>query len=190
MHKQENSDENLVKAYLRGDQKSLDVLVKRYFRQIYFFVLKYARTPQDSEDITQEVFLKVWRHLKRFDQKKSFRAWVFTIAKNSALDFLKKKKEIPFSKFENSEGRNFLIETLVDNSISPGDLAEKKDSFRELNSVIEKFSLKCQRIFSLRYLSQFTFQEIADEMEEPLSTIKSRHRRTMQSVKKIIKEGR
>lgn len=187
MMKPENSDENLIKTYLKGDQKSLDILVKRYFRQIYFFILKYAKTPPDSEDITQEVFLKVWRHLKRFDQKKSFRAWIFTIAKNSAFDFLKKKKEIPFSKFEDSKGRNFIMETLVDNSISPSQSAEKKDFFRELNFVVGKFSLKCQKIFFLHYDKQFTFQEIAEEMGEPLSTIKSRHRRTLQGIKKMLK---
>jgi RNA polymerase sigma factor (sigma-70 family) len=190
MQKPENSDENLIKKYLKGDKNSLDVLVKRYFRQIYFFVLKYAGTPQDSEDITQEVFLKVWKHIKRFDQKKSFRAWIFTIAKNTALDFLKKKKEIPFSKFEDSEGRNFLTETLAGNLISPAEWAEKKDTFRELNFAVKKFSLKCQKIFSLRYDKQWTFQEIADEMGEPLSTIKSRHRRATQSIKKMIEGGR
>ncbi len=186
MTKLENSDENLVKKYLKGDKNSLDVLVKRYFRQIYFFVLKYAGTPQDSEDITQEVFLKVWRHLKGFDQKKSFRAWIFTIAKNTALDFLKKKKEIPFSKFEDNEGRNFLLDTLAGNLISPAELAEKKDIFRELNFVVKKFSLKCQKIFSLRYDRQFSFREIADEMGEPISTIKSRHRRAIKNIEKII----
>jgi len=190
MLKPENSDENLIKKYLKGETSSLDILVKRYFRQIYFFVLKYAGTPQDSEDVTQEVFLKVWRHLKRFDQKKSFRAWIFTIARNSALDFLKKKKEIPFSRFEDSEGKNFFIETLADNSNFLAEAVEKKDIFQRFNSVIEKFSLKCRRIFSLRYDKQFTFQEIADEMGEPLSTIKSRHRRAIQKIKKTIKEGR
>jgi len=188
MLKTENSDENLIKRYLKGETSSLDVLVKRYFRQIYFFVLKYAGTPQDSEDITQEVFLKVWRYAKRFDQKKSFRAWIFTIAKNSALDFLKKKKEIPFSKFEDSEGRNFLIEALADDSNSPAEAAEKKDIFQQLNFVIKKFSLKIRKVFSLRYDEQFTFQEIADEMGEPISTIKSRHRRTTQSIKKMIEK--
>jgi len=188
MTKPENSDENLIKLYLKGDKQSLDILVKRYFRQIYFFVLKYAGTPQDSEDITQDVFLKVWRHLKRFDQKKSFRAWIFTIAKNTSLDFLKKKKEIPFSKFEDSDGINFIMETLADNSISPAESAEKKDILRELNYIIGKFSLKCQKVFSLRYDKQFTFKEIADEVGEPLSTIKSRHRRALESIKKTIKE--
>ncbi|MBI4159946.1 sigma-70 family RNA polymerase sigma factor [Candidatus Wolfebacteria bacterium] len=71
---------------------SLELLIRRYLKPIYGFTYRYVGAGQDTEDVTQETFVKVWRNLKKFDQNKSFKTWIFSIAKNTAIDFLKKKK--------------------------------------------------------------------------------------------------
>src|SRR3989338_1059328 len=87
------TDEQLVSEYLADNKDSLEILVKRYLKPVYRFAYKYADDVSGAEDIAQEVFIKAWRNLKRFDQSKNFKTWLFTITKNTALDFLKKKEK-------------------------------------------------------------------------------------------------
>jgi RNA polymerase sigma-70 factor (ECF subfamily) len=133
--------------------------------------------------------VKVWRNLKKFDQQKSFKTWIFSIAKNTALDFLKKKKAIPFSEFENEEGENIITETLVDPSPLPQELLEKADMAQMLNVAIEKLSPKYRMVLFLRYNDHFTFREIAEIFGESLNTIKSRHQRAILILRKMLKVG-
>ena len=91
------SDEHLVSKYLSGEKEALEILIRRYLKPVYGFVYKYTGGVSETEDISQDVFIKVWKNLKKFDQVKNFKTWLFTIAKNTTLDFLRKKKMIPFS---------------------------------------------------------------------------------------------
>jgi len=116
------SDYQLINNYLKGDEESLEILIQRYLKPIYSFVYRYIGNAHETEDITQEVFVRMWRNLRKFDQQKSFKTWIFAIAKNASLDFLKKKKAIPFSRFENEQGKNMLTETLADSSPLPDEL--------------------------------------------------------------------
>ena len=90
-------DKILIQQYLKGDEKSLEILIARYLKPIYSFVYKNVGNPSEAEDITQEVFIKIWKNIKKFDQNKNFKPWIFQIAKNTSIDFLRKKKSIPFS---------------------------------------------------------------------------------------------
>jgi RNA polymerase sigma-70 factor (ECF subfamily) len=184
-----NSDEKLIASYLTGDEKSLETLIKRYLKPIYSFVYRYIGNSQEAEDITQEVFIKTWRNLKKFDQKKKFKTWIFSIAKNASIDFLKKKKTIPFSEFENGEGRNVFLEKFVDTVPLPNELFEQVNIARILTLAIEKLLPKYRMVLFLRYNDHFTFREIAEVLEEPLNTVKSRHRRALTQLKKLLEES-
>lgn len=181
-----SSDQQLIANYFAGDEKSFEFLVRRYLKPIYIFIYRYVGNEQDAEDVTQEVFVKVWRNLKRFDQYKSFKTWVFSIAKNAAIDFLKKKKTIPFSEFENREGKNMITETLADPSPLPTELLEKAGMTQMLNSAMEKLSPKYRMVLFLRYNDHFNFREIAESLGEPLHTITSRHRRALIKLEKLL----
>lgn len=180
------NDKQLIVNYLKGDERSLEILIRQYLKPIYSFVYRYVGNAQEAEDITQEVFMKAWRNLKKFDKQKSFKTWIFSIAKNASIDFLKKKKSIPFSKFENEEGGNNLIDTLIDPTLLPLELFKQQDIAHMLTSVLEKLSPKDRMILFLRYNDHFTFREIADSLGEPLNTVKSRHRRALITLKKLL----
>jgi len=195
---QERSDQQLITDYLTGDEHSLELLIERYFKPIYGFVYRFVGNvnTQDPEDITQDVFVKVWRHIKKFDKKKSFKTWIFSIAKNTAIDFLKKKRTIPFSEFsarggsafggENADGENVLSEKLVDPSPLPHELLERKEIGDILAKAMEKLSLKYRMVLFLRHNDHFTFREIAESLGEPIDTVKSQHRRALIMLKKEI----
>lgn len=180
------SEKQLIADYFKGDEKSLEILILQYLRPIYSFICRYISDSQEAQDITQEVFLKVWRNLKNFDKNKSFKTWIFSIAKNSSIDFLRKKKTIPFSKFENEEGDNFILEKLADSAPLPPELFEKAETANRLSVALEKISLKYRMILFLRYNDHFTFREIAETFGEPLNTVKSCHRRAIIQLKKIL----
>jgi len=160
-------DQQLVADYLGGDEKALEILFGRYFKQVYRFAHNYSKNSEDAEDITQKTFLKAWRNLKKFDTNKSFKTWLFAIAKNMAIDFLRKKKDVLLSE----------AETLINPALSPMALSEKTEKFHNLVLAVGKLPQKYSEIISLRYNSGFSFAEIARFLGEKLNTIKSRHRR-------------
>ncbi|MBI4991683.1 MAG: sigma-70 family RNA polymerase sigma factor [Candidatus Harrisonbacteria bacterium] len=172
-------DEQLIIDYLRGDSGAFEVLVQRYLRPIYGFVYRYVGDERDAEDTTQEVFVKAWRSLKKFDQSKSFKTWIFAIAKNTTIDFLKKKKTISFSAFENEKGENSLLETFADPASSAQELLEQQEFSLAFTGAINKLSLQYRTVLFLRCNDNFTFKEIAEFLGESLNTIKSRYRRAV-----------
>jgi RNA polymerase sigma-70 factor, ECF subfamily len=184
----DHSDQQLIADYLTGDEQSLELLIKQYLKPIHSFVYRYVGSTPEAEDITQEVFIRVWRNLKKFDQDKSFKTWIFSIAKNASLDFLKKRKTIPFSEFENEDGENMITETFVDPSPLPHELLERAGMAQVLTSAMEKLSPKYRMVLFLRYNDHFNFREIAESLGEPLNTVKSRHRRALVMLKKLLTE--
>lgn len=184
----DKSNEQLVSDYLKGDEASLELLIQRYLKPIYSFAYRYVGGGQDAEDITQEVFVKAWRNIKKFDQSKSFKTWLFSITKNSCIDFLKKKKTIPFSEFDTEDGGNLITDTLADSSPLPQELLERAGMARILDSAMEKLSPKYRMVLFLRYNDHFNFREIAESLGEPLHTITSRHRRALIKLKEILIE--
>ncbi len=188
------TDEQLIQKYLRGDEAALRVLFARYLKPVYNFVYHYIDNQGDVEDITQDVFVSAWKNLKKFDQTKKFKTWIFTIAKNASLNWLKKKKPALFSEFSarggsafgGEEEENVLIESFRDPAPLPDELFSQKQSAEKLAFAAEKLSFNYQTILSLRYNDRFTFQEIADFLGESLNTIKSRHRRALIKLRNLL----
>jgi RNA polymerase sigma-70 factor (ECF subfamily) len=178
------NERQLIENYLKGDEKSLEILVKKYLKPIYNFAYKYAGNSQEAEDIAQETFVKAWKNLKKFDEKRSFGNWIFFIAKNTALDFLKKKKTMQFSDLQKDE--NSFAEKFVDSSPPPDEVLEKKSAMRKLTKALNKLLPKYRQVLLLRHNDDLTFREISRRLNEPLNTVKSRHRRALISLKKIL----
>ncbi len=180
------SDEQLVKKYLEErNERALEFLIKRYLPLIYGFVRRYTGNEDNASDITQEVFVKVWRNLERFDQSKSFRTWIFTIAKHTAIDWLRKKRVVPFSAFE-TEGGNAFLDSLVDDSPSLIEQLFIKENSKALAFALAQLPQHYNSIIRLRLDDNLSFREIAGRVKEPVNTVKSRYRRGAALLKDII----
>lgn len=180
------TDHQLIERYLKGDQASLEFLIARYMGPLYGFLQKYLQDPQTTEDVLQEVFLKLWRNIKKIDNQKNFKSWLYTVAKNTALDYLKKKKAIPFSRFETDEGKNVLVDVLADAGASPHKASEARELSTTFAGAIKKLSGKYATVLKLYYYQYLNFREIAQQLGEPINTIKSRHRRGLVMLKQSI----
>ncbi len=181
------TDEQLVRNYLGGDEKSLEKLVRRYLPLVYNFSRRYSGDLDNASDIAQEVFVKVWKNLKKFDTSKNFRIWLFAIAKNTALDWLKKKNAVPFSLLqEYQKDEEFLDNIANPNQISIIDQIYKKSLVQDLSFAIKKLPPKYSAVINLYHKNGLKFREIAVLLGEPINTIKSRYRRGIGALKGLL----
>lgn len=184
---EEISDEKLTEEYLLGSEKAFEELLERFLKPIYNFLLRLTGDQTAAEDLAQDTFLKVWKNLKRYDPQRKFRTWIFAIAKNTAFDYLKKKKELPFSAFADEEGENW-IDNVADENIVPDEILERKNIAEDFEKIIEKIPVYYRAILLLHYKEDLTLQEIAEILGEPYNTIKSRHRRGLLNFKKLLEK--
>jgi len=178
-----DSDECIIRLYLDGRKDLLEVLVKRYIDHIYNFIFRFVRDRGRAEDLTQETFIKVWKNLHKFDPERKFKTWLFQIARNTALDFLRKKKGINFSELEEEESGHF---DLADEGPTPQEIFEKKETRMMVEKILDELPGKYGSVLILYYQNQLNFREIAELSNESVDTIKSRHRRAISLVKKKI----
>ena len=181
----ERTDKQLIRNFLEGNDESFEYLVKKHLKAVYNFLYQLTKDMSLADDLTQETFFKAWKNIRRFDPEKNFKAWLFTIAKNSAYDAWKKKKTLPFSLFENSEGYNKLDE-IVEEKPLPDELLEQIGSAEELEEKMKKLSKKYRTILLLHYKEDFSLAEIAAILSIPYNTIKSQHKRALNALKKEL----
>lgn len=180
------SDTQLITDYFDGEGEVLEVLIFRHLKPVYGFIFNFVKDAGVAEDLTQEVFIKAWRGLKKFDRGKSFKPWIFKIARNAAIDFLRKKKAIPFSEFDSEDGKNIMLETINDSAPLPGEIFDRENLARELEEAVEKLSYKQREVVYFHYQNYLTFEEIAEISGESVNTVKSRHRRAILELRKLL----
>ncbi|MEK7519898.1 MAG: sigma-70 family RNA polymerase sigma factor [Patescibacteria group bacterium] len=179
------SDEQLVVEYRAGDAAAFELLVRRHMRAVYGIAYRYAGDAEIAADIAQDSFVKAWRHLKQFDEKKSFRAWLFAIVRYTALDALKKKKEVPFSAFDTIDGGNVLTDTMVSGAPDAHERAVLEEERRALAAAIEKMPFLSRMVVTY-HADGHTFREIAEVLGKSVNTVKSWHRRALVVLRNLL----
>lgn len=181
------SDKQLIAEYLDGDEKSLNTLVDRYLLNVYNFALRLVGDRAAAEDITQESFIKAWKSIRGFKQGSSFQTWLFVITRNTAVDWLRKKKELTFSALEKEDGSNLIIETVADQGLSPDSALAQAEDTRLVQSILIELDPKYREVLTLRYSSELTFEQIGQILKKPLHTVKSQHHRAMIALRRSLR---
>ena len=179
------TDAELIMAFISGKGDPFAALVDRHISMVHNFVYRYVQDADSTNDVVQEVFIKVWKNISKFDQEKNFKTWVLTIAKNTSLDLLKKKKPIAFSAIRekgDSDIETFLA-PFLNAPETASEVVEKKFLQADMEGILERLSPAYQTIFSMRYTDQLKFREIAEMLKEPIDTIKNKHRRALIALK-------
>ena len=185
-----NTDEKLVEDFIGGDEKALEELVDHYLKPIYNFVYQLTRDQSASEDITQDVFVKVWQSISSFDKSKKFSTWIYAIAKNTSLDWLKKKKSFSFSVFEKDDGASFLEYIEDEKSLSSQEILAAIDARNDAADLLRRLSLPLQTILLLHLKHGFSFVEIGTIVGQPTNTVKSKYRRAILELRALAhKDG-
>lgn len=171
-------EKNLVGKIIKGDTKSFQVLVEKYERLVFHVVYRLTSDRENSEDICQEVFLKVHKGLNTFTFQSKLSTWIARIAYHTSINYLKKHVKDYITHYPNN------IEDFAGTSASPDFILEKKDFSKHLNDLIAQLPYQYRTVITLYHLDEFSYQEIEQITGMPAGTVKT----NLFRARKLLKE--
>lgn len=184
-----NEDILLIENALKGDQPSYDRLMKKYYKLIQNLIYRMIFNKDDVEDLTQEAFIKAFNSLDKFDKEYAFSTWLFKIATNNCIDYLRKKKLTTFSidKEIYHEDEDLRFEIPDENYIPDRNMIEKQKE-KVIEQAIESLPEKYKQVIILRHKMDKEYEEIAAELKIPLGTVKAHLFRARELLNKYLKD--
>jgi len=164
-----------VAAAKRGENHAFERLLKKYRKSVYYMLLKMVKNPDDAEDLTQEAFAKAFNSIEKFDSKFAFSTWLFRIATNNCIDFIRKKRVQTVSidaPVEGDDGSSMRFD-VRDENLDPNESMLKMQRKRYLTMAIERLPEKYRTLVQLRYFQELSYEEVANELQIPLGTVKA-----------------
>lgn len=171
---------------VEDNQITIEVIVKAYLKPVYGFVCRLSGDVNEADDITQDVFLKVWKNLDRYNPKQDFKIWLFAIARNTTIDWLRRKRPLLFSSLNRNEEVDDFADNLVDNEPLPAKLFEQAELAQILTTALAKLSFDQRTVILLHIEQELTFESIAKIVRRPLNTVKSQYRRGLLALRQIL----
>lgn len=168
------------KAVLEKDQQAYATLMKRYKKAVYFMILKMIRDADDAEDLTMEAFAKAFKNLERFKKDYTFSTWLFRIATNNAIDFIRKKKlkTMSLNNTLSDDSGNAVTIDIEDDDNNPQDVYIRTQRIEMVRIFVDKLPAKYRKLVQLRYFDELSYEEIAQELDKPLGTVKAQLHRS------------
>jgi len=182
----------LIEAALAGQDKAYEELLRLYRKSVYYVVLKMVRDADDAEDLTQEAFAKAFRHLQRYTPQFAFSTWLFRIATNNCIDFLRRKKIKTQSIHagQHAEQGDTFTWDIADQDPNPQEAYMRQQRIELMRHVVTKLPAKYATLVRMRYFDELTYEEIATELELPLGTVKAQLFRARELLLGFIKNSK
>ncbi|RKD19483.1 RNA polymerase subunit sigma-24 [Pelobium manganitolerans] len=168
------NDFSLVEKAKEGNQKAYAELMQRYKDSIFFMVLKMVNNKDDAMDITVTTFAKAFENLDKYRPDFAFSTWLFRIATNGSIDFIRKKK-ISTTSIDSigSDGADDKVYEIKSDVLNPEEHSIKKQQTEQLKEIIDKLPTRYRTLIILRYFDELSYEEIAEQMDLPLGTVKA-----------------
>jgi RNA polymerase sigma-70 factor (ECF subfamily) len=168
-------DRSLVERILGGNRDLFTVLVTRYEKRVINYVYRITHRYEEAHDLAQEIFVKVYLALDRYDSKYQFSTWLFRIAQNSAIDALRKKSvsEVPLSRPTEEEPSGKERE-FADGGVSPERALKNKQLGAAIDQAVENLPMDYRELIQLRHFAELSYEEIATMKKLPLGTVKNK----------------
>ena len=185
----EMDDADVVASFLEGEERAFQELVERYQTRLLNFIYRTIGDREKAEDLVQEVFIRVYRHLHRFDRSKKFSTWAYTIASNLAKNELRNRSRNPLVLFQSLRGPSDEEERPVefeDTGSRPDDLYRKRHLRELVEQTVAQLPEHHRQVFVLRELEGKSYEEIAEITDCNLGTVKSRLNRARTAFASII----
>lgn len=184
---EQDIDQELVERVQRGDQRAFDVLVKKYQHKIMSLVARYVKHPGDVPDVAQEAFIKAYRALPNFRGESAFYTWLYRIAVNTAKNYLVSKGRKPPSSDIDAQDAEFLDQGHgLKDIASPEHILLSEEIRQSILDVIENLPEDLKQAITLRELDGLGYEEIAQTMDCPIGTVRSRIFRAREAIDKVI----
>lgn len=185
-------DYKLIKQALAdGNQLAYAELLNFYRDPLYFMMLKMTNNPHDAEDLTIEAFGKAFKNLHQYTPEYAFSTWLFRIATNNGIDFIRKKKlgqTILNPTIENSN--DTIASRVVEKGLNPEEEFINGQKIKLMREVIHKLKPHYKKLIELRYFKEYSYEEIVDELELPLGTVKAQLFRAREFLFNILKNSK
>jgi len=168
----------------RGDPDAFDALLARYQNRLYRYLLRLTANPAAAEDLFQDTWLKVITRIHRYDERRPFEPWLFSVARNLAIDHLRRASPESLDEpLESGESRSALM-----GATGPGALERllEREQQGQLEKRLTELPVLYREALSLRFEEEMTFEEIAEVLAAPLSTIKSRVQRALAQLRRSM----
>jgi RNA polymerase sigma-70 factor, ECF subfamily len=169
-----------------GDQAAFTSLLDMYWNEVYGFMLKRTENETDAEDITIETFSKAFDKLTQYNEEYQFNTWLIAIAKNVHIDMLRKKKTSLFTDMNDHDEDH--AHNVADDSPSAEDQIITEQNLSQLLRCIKELKPHYQEVIQLRYFQELSYQEMAEQLNEPLSNIKIKLLRAKKLLAEVIKD--
>jgi RNA polymerase sigma-70 factor (ECF subfamily) len=181
-------DMALIDEALGGDQSAFEKLMNKYYQHIYNLIYKMIFRKEDVEDLTQEAFIKAFNSLANFDRQFAFSTWLYKIATNNCIDYLRKKKLSTFSidKEIASEDSDYKFE-IPDSEFIPDNKIIEEQRKKIIDEAIENLPDKYKKVIVLRHKKEMEYEEIAEKLDLPLGTVKAHIFRGRELLNKYLK---
>lgn len=168
----------------KGDQVAFTYLLNHYWNEVYGFMLKRTENETDAEDITIETFSKAFDKISTYNPEFQFNTWLIAIAKNVHIDLLRKKKSTHFVDITDEEDQQAY--NVADTTPSVEDALITEQNLSQLLQFIKQLKPHYQEVIQLRYFQEMSYQEIAEQLSEPLSNVKIKLLRAKKLLAEII----
>lgn len=177
------------RAIKNEDQKAYAELMRRYRKSVFHLVLKMVRNPDEAEDLTIEAFAKAFKGLHKFNPEFTFSTWLFRIATNNCIDYIRKKRLLTTSidnPLKDAEGDEMILD-VKDNALNPQDEAIKAQKIEIMQTIVTKLPAKYQVLIRMRYFQELSYDEIAESLDFPLGTVKAQLHRAKELLHDMVK---
>ncbi len=182
-------DDSFVKSALKGNEAAYRKLVDKYDRPIYFHIKKMIKEQELVEDLVQEVFMKAFNNLYTYSHEYAFSTWLYRIATNHTIDYLRKKKLQTLSINDPYKTKDGEIEIqLPDDSFATDKQVMNKQRKAIVHEAIDELPEKYKAVIQMRHMDELSYQEISEELDLPLGTVKAHIFRARELLYKALKD--
>ncbi|MBD00356.1 MAG: RNA polymerase subunit sigma-24 [Crocinitomicaceae bacterium] len=183
--------ELVIRATKNKDQQAFSDLMDKYKDPIYYMLLKMVNNDDDAEDLTLEAFGKAFNRLNQYTPNFAFSTWLFKIATNNCIDFLRKKKKNVMSldnRVSNNDGEEYMFEIKSD-GMTPEQIAVNEQKIQLMRMYVKKLKPRYEILVEMRYFKEMSYEEISIELNLPLGTVKAQLFRAREFLYNIMKHS-
>jgi len=183
--------ELVLRATNNKDQQAFSDLMDKYKDPIYYMLLKMVNNNDDAEDLTLEAFGKAFNRLNQYTPNFAFSTWLFKIATNNCIDFLRKKKKNVMSidnRVSNNDGEEYMFE-IKSNGMTPEQIAMNEQKIQLMRQYVKKLKPRYEILVEMRYFKEMSYEEISIELNLPLGTVKAQLFRAREFLYNIMKHS-
>ena len=183
--------ELVIRATKNKDQQAFSDLMDKYKDPIYYMLLKMVNNNDDAEDLTLEAFGKAFNRLNQYTPNFAFSTWLFKIATNNCIDFLRKKKKNVMSidnRVSNNDGEEYMFEIKSD-GMTPEQIAMNEQKIQLMRQYVKKLKPRYEILVEMRYFKEMSYEEISIELNLPLGTVKAQLFRAREFLYNIMKHS-